>query len=52
MRMRVLAVGAALAFIGACAHGSARSDTVSDEALARVPPNRMNEVNQARQDVN
>lgn len=52
MRMRVLAIGAALAFAGACAHGSARSDTVSDDVLARVPPDRMAEVNQARTDVN
>ena len=52
MRMRVLVIGAALAFAGACAHGSSRSDTVSDDVLARVPPDRMAEVNQARADVN
>jgi len=52
MTMRVLVVSAALAFAGACAHGSARSDTVSDDVLARVPPDRMAEVNQAREDVN
>ena len=52
MRMRVLAIGAALAFAGACAHGTARSDTVSDDVLARVPPDRMAEVNQGRNDVN
>lgn len=52
MRMRVFVVGAGLAFVGACAHGSARSDTVSDDVLARVPPDRMAEVNQARLDVN
>ena len=51
MRIRVLVVTAALAFVGACAHGSARSDTVSDEVLARVPPNQMGGVNQARLDV-
>jgi len=51
MRMRFLVISAALAFAGACAHGSSRSDTVSDEALARVPPDRMAEVNQARLDV-
>jgi hypothetical protein len=50
--MRLFVVGAALAFVGACAHGSARSDTVSDDVLARVPPDRMAEVNQARDDVN
>ena len=52
MRIRVLAIGVALAFAGACAHGSARSDTVSEDVLARVPPDRMAEVNQARNDVN
>ena len=51
MRIRVLAGIAALAVAGACAHGSTRSDTVSDEALARVPPNQMASVNQARLDV-
>jgi hypothetical protein len=49
--MRVLAGFAALAVAGACAHGSTRSDTVSDEVLARVPPNQMGGVNQARLDV-
>ena len=48
MRMRVLVVTAALAVAGACAHGSSRSDTVSDEVLARVPPNQMASVDQAR----
>ena len=52
MTMRVLVLSAALAFAGACAHGSARSDTVRDDVLARVPPDRMAEVNQAREDVN
>jgi len=52
MRMRVLVVTAALAVAGACAHGSSRSDTVSDEVLARVPPNQMGSVDQARMDVN
>jgi len=47
-----LVIGAALAFAGACAHGSSRSDTVSDDVLARVPADRMAEVNQARADVN
>jgi len=51
MRMRVLAGFAVLAVAGACAHGSTRSDTVSDEVLARVPPNQMGGVNQARLDV-
>jgi colicin import membrane protein len=51
MRMRVLGGLAALAIAGACAHGSTRSDTVSDEALARVPPDQMGNVNQARLDV-
>ncbi|HUM13842.1 MAG TPA: hypothetical protein VLT82_23035 [Myxococcaceae bacterium] len=51
MRIRVLVVTAALTFAGACAHGSARSDTVSDEALARVPAEQMASVNQARLDV-
>lgn len=51
MRIRVLVVTAALAFAGACAHGSSRSDTVSDEALARVPQTQMASVNQARLDV-
>jgi hypothetical protein len=50
--MRVLVIGAALAFAGACAHGSTRSDTVSDEVLARVPANQMAQVDQARTDVN
>jgi hypothetical protein len=50
--MRLLVIGAALAFAGACAHGSTRSDTVSDEALARVPATRMAQVDQARTDVN
>src|SRR6516225_5915750 len=50
MRMRVLALGAVLGLAGACAHGNARSDTVSDDVLARVPPDRMAEVNQARND--
>jgi len=49
MGFRVWVVTAALAFAGACAHG--RSDTVSDEALARVPPDQMASVNQARLDV-
>ena len=52
MRMRVLVIGAALAFAGACAHGSTRSDTVSDEALARVSANQMAQVDTARTDVN
>ena len=52
MRIRVLAAMAALAVAGACAHGSSvKSDTVSDEALARVPPDKMAGVNQARLDV-
>lgn len=52
MRIRVLAAMAALAVVGACAHGSSvKSDTVSDEALARVPPDKMAGVNQARLDV-
>jgi len=52
MRIRILAVTAVLAFAGACATGSsARSDTVSDEALARVPAADMASVNQARLDV-
>jgi len=51
MRIRVLVIGAALAFAGACAHGSTRSDTVSDEALARVPANQLAHVDQARTDV-
>jgi len=52
MRTRVLVVTAALAVAGACAHGSStRSDTVSDEALARVPQAQMASVNQARLDV-
>ena len=52
MRIRMLVAVAALAVAGACAHGSTRSDTVSDEALARVPPDQMASVNQARLDVN
>ena len=40
MRIRLLAGFAALAVAGACAHGSTRSDTVSDEVLTRVPPTR------------
>lgn len=52
MRIRVLVVTAALAVAGACAHGSTRSDTVSDEVLARVPANQMASVDQARADVN
>lgn len=51
MRMRFLVISVTLAFAGACAHGSSRSDTVSDEALARVPPDQMTQVNQARLDV-
>jgi len=51
MRMRVLVASAALALAAACAHGSSRSDTVSDEALARVPPDQLGTVNQARLDV-
>ncbi|HTS80745.1 MAG TPA: hypothetical protein VMH40_09125 [Myxococcaceae bacterium] len=51
MRIRVLAVTAALAVAGACAHGSTRSDTVSDEVLARVPADQMASVNQGRLDV-
>src|SRR5262249_7374045 len=51
MRMRVLVGVAALAVAGACAHGSARSDKVSDEVLARVPADQMGDVNQARMDV-
>ena len=51
MRIRVLVVTAALAVAGACAHGSTRSDTVSDEVLARVPANQMAAVDQARTDV-
>lgn len=51
MRIRVLVVTAALAFAGACAHGSTRSETVSDEALARVHPDQLAGVNQARLDV-
>ena len=51
MRIRGLVLTAALAFLGACAHGSSRSDTVSDEALARVPAADMASVNQARSDV-
>ncbi len=53
MRIRMLVGTAALAFAGACAHGSSssRSDTVSDEALARVPQAQMASVNQARTDV-
>ena len=51
MRIRLLAGFAALAVAGACAHGSTRSDTVSDEVLARVPPDKMGGVNQARLDV-
>ena len=51
MRIRVLAGIAALAVAGACAHGSTRSDTVSDEVLARVPSSQMDGVNQARLDV-
>lgn len=52
MRIRALVVTAALAVAGACAHGSSRSDTVSDEVLARVPANQMASVDQARADVN
>src|SRR5262252_8514591 len=52
MRLRVLVVTAALAFAGACAHGKVLSDTVSDEALARVPADKMAPVNQARLDAN
>jgi colicin import membrane protein len=52
MRIRMLVAVAALAVAGACAHGSTRSDTVSDEALARVPPDQMAAVNQARLDLN
>lgn len=52
MRIRALVVTAALAVGGACAHGSSRSDTVSDEVLARVPANQMASVDQARADVN
>ena len=52
MRIRALLVTAALAVAGACAHGSSRSDTVSDEVLARVPANQMASVDQARADVN
>ncbi len=52
MRIRVLVVTAALAFAGACATGSSvKSDTVSDETLARVPADQMGSVNQARLDV-
>jgi colicin import membrane protein len=51
MRIRLLAAMAAVAVAGACAHGSTRSDTVSDEVLARVPPDKMGGVNQARLDV-
>lgn len=52
MRTRVLVVTAALAFAGACATGSSvKSDTVSDETLARVPAEQMASVNQARLDV-
>ena len=51
MRTRVLVVTAALAFVGACAHGSMKSDTVSDDVLARVPSNQMGGVNQARLDL-
>jgi hypothetical protein len=51
MRLRGLVVTAALAFAGACAHGKVLSDTVSDEALARVPASQMAPVNQARLDV-
>jgi hypothetical protein len=51
MQIRVLVVSAALGFAVACAHGSTRSDTVSDEVLARVPPDKMGGVNQARLDV-
>ena len=51
MRTRVLVVSAALAFAGACAHGSTKSDTVSDEVLARVPAEQMASVNQVRADV-
>jgi len=52
MKLRVLVVTAALAFAGACAHGKVLSDTVSDEALARVPADKMAPVNQARLDAN
>jgi hypothetical protein len=52
MRIRALAVTATFGVAGACAHGSSRSDTVSDEVLARVPANQMASVDQARADVN
>jgi len=52
MRIRMVLVTAALGVAGACAHGSSRSDTVSDEVLARVPANQMASVEQARTDVN
>jgi len=52
MRIRLLVVTAALSFAGACAHGtSMKSDTVSDETLARVPADKMGGVNQARLDL-
>ena len=51
MRLRVLVVTAALAFAGACAHDKVLSDTVSEEALARVPADKMAPVNKARTDV-
>jgi len=51
MKTRVLVVTAALALAGCATGSSVKSDTVSDEALARVPADKMGSVNQARLDV-
>lgn len=51
MKTRVLVATAALALAGCATGSSVKSDTVSDEVLARVPADKMGSVNQARLDV-